>query len=133
MTRKRQGIYPIFGLLVVMSIIGAGCLSVSGEDGTEDSNLGALNFTNYVGVTDVRDTFLVFGTAQNTADLPIQRVRLRIDYLDANRSLVATRVFDESPLILPGQSWEFEFPFTDPVVPMVRFYTITPLRIELVR
>jgi hypothetical protein len=121
------------GAVLVVFVLLAGCVSDAGTRSGEDSNLQSLEFTNYMGVTDLQDTFLIMGTARNTGDLPIQSVRLRIDYQDGNHTVIASRVIEESVVILPNESWNFEFPFTDPVVPDIHYSFITPLRIEVVR
>jgi hypothetical protein len=85
-----------------------------------------------MGIRDAGDTFMVIGTAQNTGDLPINYVRLQVDYLDRNRTLLASRIFEEDVIILPGESWEFEFSITGPAVPTIYHYYITPQRIDVV-
>lgn len=130
---KRHGWKGLLVLFpVVILVILSGCLSGSGTP-QDETNLQALNFTKYVGMSDVQDTFLVFGTAQNVGELPIQRVKLRIDYEDANHTVIASRIYDDVVIIQPNETWEFEIPFTDPVVPRIRYYYITPLRVEFVK
>jgi hypothetical protein len=129
---KRFGILSGISAVLFLFIISTGCVS---EDGTLDNttdDLQVLEFSNYLGITDTKDTFLVVGSAENTGDLPIQRVQLRIDYLDSSHALVASRTYDETVVILPGDTWNFEFPFTDPAVTRIVYYYISPLRIEYV-
>jgi hypothetical protein len=111
----------------------AGCLLEREPQQNGENPLQSLEFTDYVGVNDYKDTFVVFGQARNTGELPIRSVRLRIDYQDRNRTTIASQVYDEEVLILPHESWKFEFVYTGPDVPKIFFYYITPLRVEFVR
>lgn len=120
---------PFCGLIIVL-VMSGGCLSQAGDDGRE--GVHSLEFKNYVGVGDANDTFMVIGTAQNTGDLPIKYVRLQIDYLDRNRTLLASRIYEEDVIVLPGATWDFEFSITGPDVPDIYYYYITPQRIDVV-
>jgi hypothetical protein len=131
MVKKWVKLPFILGVVAVLIIV-SGCLSGMDTSRNDTTNLGSLNFTKYVGVNGV-NTFLIMGTAQNIGDLPIQRVRLRIDYEDANHTPLASRTYDETVLIRPNETWDFNIPFTDPVVPQIYYYYITPLRVDFVK
>lgn len=125
-------ILSVIGAVLAISIACSGCISETGTPNDTTDDLRVLEFTNYMGIIDTKDTFLVIGSAQNTGNLPIQRVVLQIDYLDSSHALVASRIYDERGVILPGDTWKFEFPFTDPVVSEIKYYYISPLNIEYV-
>lgn len=141
MGKNIRVLLPFCGLLVVL-VLFAGCLYQDGVgDDVQDNRtvpekrpggLQSLEFKNYMGIHDAGDTFMVIGTAQNTGDLPIKSVRLQVDYLDRDRTLLASRIFEEDVIILPGESWDFEFSVTGPGVSDFYSYYITPQRIDVV-
>jgi hypothetical protein len=133
MPKKHLSVVAGIGVLLVVFLFTAGCLSDNPPKNMNDNNLGALEFTDYTGINDLKDTFLILGTARNTAEVPIRYVRLQIDYQDRNHSLLASQIYEEDVLILPNESWKFEIPYTDPMVPQIFYYYINPLKIEFVR
>ncbi|NTV00920.1 MAG: hypothetical protein HGA55_07360 [Methanoregulaceae archaeon] len=133
MSKTHLIIILLLGALLAVFLVTAGCLSGNDPKNMQDNKPDGLEFTDYVGINDLKDTFLILGTARNNADLPIRQVRLQIDYQDSNHTLLASQIYEEDVLILPNESWKFEIPYTDPVVPQINYYYITPLQIEFVR
>lgn len=112
--------------LSVSCLLSAGCLR-QGEGAPPSAGENAsLEIPRHLGVHG-GSSFLVFGEARNTGDVPVEKAVLLVDFLDADRKRVGSRAVAVPGPIPVGGSWEFEVTFEGPRVEDVRFYTVRAL------
>jgi hypothetical protein len=124
-----SALFGSFLLIVFVSL--AGCTNHEEIREAEPVDL-PLEYSGYLGVNDMSDTFLITGTVRNTGSIPIRSIEARVDYLATNRTLVASHHYRDDGILMPGESKEFEYLLNDPVVPHIHYYYITPKNVEYV-
>lgn len=102
-----------------------GCLEQRQDVPTVPPN-SSIGITHHMGVFG-GDSFLVFGKAQNTGDIPIERVVLVVDFLDAGKRKVASRAIGSIGPVQVNGTWDFEASLDGPPAREVRYYEITTL------
>jgi len=126
-----EGIRPLpatafmFLALVAACCLSAGCLHAEKTAVSVTPN-ASLEITRFMGVYG-GSSFLVFGEARNTGEVPLEKVVLVVDFLDAGRGKVASKAIESPGPIPVNGTWDFEVSLDGPPAAEVRFYEITTL------
>lgn len=128
MERTNRGLFRISCipcLIVLVLCLLPGCLQEE-KRGAAEAAAGTIEITQFLGVYG-GDSFLVFGKARNTGGLPVEKAVLVVDFLDIERTVVATKQIPSDGAIPVNGTWDFEVSLDGPRARDVRFYEITAL------